>query len=141
MKVLIILAILLSLSGCRILNQGGGGCQAFTVQQVINELQEGDDILLVIGTDWCPACKTLERKLQVNSDVKQAIQDRFGKHVYAIDAESLIHRKLVNRLNVSAYPTVVRMKFKNGKPVEVARFVGAGLSYGEMVEFISKEYE
>lgn len=144
MNKFVILALLVSMflsTGCIIRKGGNGGCEFTTVEQEVNSLKEGDDILVVVGTKVCPACVTLKHKLQTGADIRNAISKQFGDRFYVLDGNSATHAKIVDELKVTAYPTVIRFKFHKGVAVEVDRFVGADLSKEKLKAFVEKDYD
>lgn len=70
-------------------------------------LAQNKRLILDFGTDWCAACKKLDKDVLSKSDVQKALQEYIPVKVNATDASSEPYAHLQQPLGIKGFPTIV----------------------------------
>ncbi len=94
---------------------------------------EGKTIMIMCSATWCGPCKAVERNVLTKEEFYGYINDKFIfiKHMLDIADPD----KLVERFNITAYPTFL---FLNHKGEEVTRVLGATNNAQEFADHIKR---
>ena len=93
-----------------------------------------DEFVVIVGADWCPACKTLDKTFET-PEVKAALKPY--TELFHVDGDR--DSRYVRYYRIRAYPTVLKFKKTSEKKYkELSRFVGA-MSKEKVVKWLKKK--
>lgn len=113
----------------------------FSASSLSDLLQEAKDqnrfVLIDFYAEWCPPCKTLDKKVFSHPKVQEALTQKWKFIKIDCTRETKQCREAIDKYGVYGWPTLIFLDRQNNEVI-AERLVGTVVAWEEMVEILKR---